>query len=245
KLNKFKYLLYLIYVKAVILAGGQGKRLRPITETIPKPLIRIHSKPIIAYQMEWLKKFGVEEFIICVSHLKEKFIEEIGSGRSFMVKVAYVVEDEPLGTGGGLKNAEYLLKGEEFFYVVNGDVITNLNPIELLKVFDSSTVGVIALIPLPSPYGIVKVNNGNFVKSFSEKPQILDYWINAGVYVFKPDIFNYLPNKGDIEKTAFPQLARENKLKAVKYHEVIWKSIDTHKDIEEVEKIISTGLICS
>ncbi len=228
-------------MKAVILAGGQGKRLRPITETTPKPLIRILDKPIIAYQMEWLKRFGVKEFIICVGHLKEKFIEEIGGGRNFMVKVAYVVEDEPLGTGGGLKNAEYLLKSEEFFYVVNGDVITNLNPVELLKVLDSPTVGVIALIPLPSPYGIVKVDSDNLVKSFEEKPQIVDYWINAGVYVFRPDVFNYLPSKGDIEKTAFPQLARENKLKAVKYHEVIWKSIDTHKDIEEVEKMVKSN----
>lgn len=224
-------------MKAVILAGGQGKRLRPITEAIPKPLIRILDKPIIVHQMEWLKKFDVDEFIICIGHLKERFIEEIGSGRSFMVKVAYVVEDEPLGTGGGLKNAEYLLRSEEFFYVVNGDIITNLNPKELLKVLDDSTVGAIALIPLPSPYGIVRVDDG-FVKSFEEKPQITDYWINAGVYVFRPDIFNYLPSKGDIEKTAFPQLARENKLKAVRYSEIIWKSIDTHKDIEEAERII-------
>jgi NDP-sugar pyrophosphorylase family protein len=229
-------------VKAVILAGGQGKRLRPITDTVPKPLIRILDKPIIVHQMEWLKRFDVDEFIICIGHLKEKFIEEIGSGRSFMVKVAYVVEDEPLGTGGGLKNAEYLLRSEKFFYVVNGDIITNLNPKELLKALDDSVVGAIALIPLPSPYGIVKVDDG-FVKSFEEKPQIMDYWINAGVYVFRPDIFNYLPSRGDIEKTAFPQLARENKLKAVKYSNVIWKSIDTHKDIEEVEKIIKTSRV--
>lgn len=229
-------------MKAVILAGGQGKRLRPITETIPKPLIRILDKPIIAHQIEWLKRFGIEEFIICIGYLKGKFIEEIGSGKSLMARVAYVVEDEPLGTGGGLKNAEHLLRGEEFFYVVNGDVITNLNPIELLKVFDESTVGAISLIPLPSPYGIVKVDGDGFVKSFEEKPQILDYWINAGVYVFKPEIFSYLPSRGDIEKTAFPQLARENKLKAVKYFKVMWKSIDTHKDIEEAEKIVKVNV---
>lgn len=229
-------------MKAVILAGGQGKRLRPITETIPKPLIRILDKPIVAHQMEWLKRFGVKEFIICIGHLKEKFIEEIGSGKSFMVRVAYVVEDEPLGTGGGLKNAEHLLKGEEFFYVINGDVITNLNPMELLKVFDESTIGAISLIPLPSPYGIVKVDNSSLVKSFEEKPQIVNYWINAGVYLFKPEIFNYLPSRGDIEKTAFPQLARENKLKAVKYLKVMWKSIDTHKDIEEAEKIVKANV---
>jgi NDP-sugar pyrophosphorylase family protein len=101
--------------------------------------------------------------------------------------------------------------------------------------FSDSSVGVISLVPLKSSCGVVEVSDNGLVKGFVEKPQ-LDYWVNAGVYYFRPEVFDYLPEKGDLERTTFPELARKSLLKAVKFKDVFWKAIDTQKDIEEVEK---------
>ncbi|RLE56300.1 MAG: nucleotidyltransferase [Thermoprotei archaeon] len=226
-------------MKAVVLCGGYGKRLRPLTLERPKPLIPISGKPILVHQFEWLKSYGINCIILCVGYLKEKIIEEIGNGEKYGIKVAYVVEPEPLGTGGALKNAEHLLKNEDSFLVLNGDIITNLDPrllVEAIK--ESDAIGAIAAVPLRSPYGILDIDEAGFIIKFREKPELVNYWINAGVYCFKPEIFEYLPARGDIEVTAFPKLAEEKKLKAVKYRNVMWKSIDTVKDIEEAEKLL-------
>lgn len=226
-------------VKALILAGGFGKRLRPLTEVKPKPLISIKGRPILAWQFDWLRKNGVNEVVLAVGYLKEKIINEIGSGKKYNVNVGYVVEDEPLGTAGGLKNAEHILKNEKCFYVLNGDIITNLDLKKLSMELREDVVGAIAVVPLRSPYGIIRfdVKSGKIL-SFVEKPVLKEYWINAGVYCLTPKIFEYLPPKGDIEQTAFPKLAKEGLLKAVYYENVLWKSIDTHKDVEEAEKLL-------
>lgn len=226
-------------MKAVILAGGQGKRLRPLTEDKPKPLIPILGRPIIEWQILWLKKYGVKEFLICTGYLKEKIVERLGNGRRLGVRIAYLVEEEPLGTGGAVKNAEPFLKNEEGFLLLNGDIITNLNPMRLLEIDDYKMN--IALVKMPSPYGIVKVDE-EVVVDFEEKP-LLPYWINAGVYYIKPEALAYFPEKGDLERTALPKLAKEKKLKATKYTDVFWKSIDVYKDIEEAEKHIEINNI--
>ena len=223
-------------MKAVILAGGLGRRLRPLTDDTPKPLLKVSGKPIIVRQIEWLKKHGIDEIIICAGYLREKIIKELGNGCKYDVKIGYVVEDQPLGTGGAIKNTEIFLKNETGFYILNGDVLTNLDPNELRSIGEKY-IGSIALVHLKSPYGIVEIRGEEIVR-FREKPLIKEYWINAGIYYFKPQIFKYLPDRGDIEKETFPILAKRGLLKAVKYENVFWKSIDTHKDLQEAEKYI-------
>jgi mannose-1-phosphate guanylyltransferase len=225
----------LSYLKAVILAGGFGKRLKPLTDSIPKPLLEVGGKPILVRQIEWLNLHGINEAILCIGFLKEKVIQHIGNGRRFGAKIGYVVEEEPLGTGGALLNAEPLLSKEDSFMVLNGDILTNLDP-QLLKRELNSYVGSIALVPLRSPYGIVDFDRNDRVLNFNEKPTLDSYWINAGVYWLTPSVFNFLEDKSNIETTAFPRMAKEGKLKAVRYKECFWKSIDVHKDIEEAEK---------
>lgn len=146
---------------------------------------------------------------------------------------------KPLGTGGAVKNAEALLRNEEAFLVLNGDILTNLNPMRLVNEA-GDYVGSIALVPLRSPYGIVYLSAAGRVERFEEKPVLKGYFVNAGVYCFKPQIFEYLPDKGDVERTTFPKLASEGKLGAVKYEDVFWKSIDTYKDLEEAEKSLQS-----
>ncbi len=220
-------------MKAVILAGGYGKRLKPLTDEKPKPMIEVLDKPIIEWQIKWLKNNGIDDIIICVGYMKEHIINYIGSGSKWSVKVGYTVEDEPLGTGGALKNAEALLSREESFFMLNGDVLTNINTSHLKKNLANDLVATLAVVPLPSPFGIVEIGDNSKVLGFAEKPTINQFWINAGVYCFSKKIFTYLPNKGNIETTALPALAKDKKLKAVKYERTFWRSIDSHKDIEE------------
>lgn len=187
----------------------------------------------------WLKKYGFDEIVLLVGYRKEKIIEHIGSGSKYGVKVTYVVEDEPLGTGGAIKNAEHILSREKVFLALNGDILTNLDPRPLIETaLKYGYAAVIASIPLPSPYGILEIS-GERVVGFREKPMLHDYWINAGVYAMTPEVFKYLPKKGDIERTAFPKLAEEGKLGVVKYTGIFWRSIDTYKDLEEATKEIS------
>ena len=225
-------------VMAAILAGGYGKRLRPITETIPKPLVEVAGKPILEHQISWLKKYNVDTIVFLVGYHKEKIIERIGSGAKLGIKATYVIEEEPRGTAGAIKNAEHILRSEDIFLVLNGDIITNLNPLPLIETVKAlGAYAGLAAVPLRSPYGILDIE-GDYIKRFIEKPVIPDYWINGGVYVMTPKVFDYLPDKGDIERKGFPELASEGKLATVKYKEVFWKSIDTHKDIEEASKEI-------
>lgn len=226
-------------MKAVILAGGYGKRLRPLTDSLPKSLLPVGDKRLIEWQIRWLRCYGVSELVICAGYLKEKLVEKLGNGSRYGVKIEYAFEEKPLGTGGALKNARSLLENEDFFLLVNGDVLTDLDPLKLMDVLGDNFIGVIALTPLPSPYGIVQFDPETWeIKSFSEKPRIRDYWINAGVYAMKTTIFNYLPDEGNMEKITFPVLAERGLLRAYPYENCVWLSIDSHKDLEEASKII-------
>ncbi len=226
--------------RAVILAGGLGKRLRPLTEDKPKVLLPVAGRPILEWQIHWLKFHGFRDIVLCVGYLWEKIKEKIHNGDKLGVNVTYVVEHEPLGTGGALKNAERELEDSDIFIVINGDILTNID-LEKFYMSLNGNVGVIALVPLPSPFGIVDFDKETLkIKSFIEKPRIKDYWINAGVYMFSKEVFNYLPEKGDIERTTFPKLAEESKLKALVFPDVFWTSIDSHKDLEEASKILLT-----
>jgi mannose-1-phosphate guanylyltransferase len=227
-------------MKAVILAGGLGKRLRPLTDERPKPMIEVLNQPIIEWQVKWFKKFGIDEFVICVGYLKEHIIDYIGSGSKFGVKVGYAVEEEPLGTGGALKNAQSLLGGTENkgFFMINGDILTDLDPNTLQDGMPSSAI---AVVPLRSPYGVIELDESSFITGFVEKPQIKDRWINAGVYYFGSEIFSYLPDSGNLEVTVLPVMIKDRKVKAIRYEKSFWRSIDSHKDIEEASREIKSS----
>ena len=224
-------------MKALILAGGFGKRLRPYTEQVPKVMIEVAGKPILFWQLEWLRAHGVREVVLCVGYLREYIMEHVGDGSSLGLEVHYAIEEEPLGTGGGLKNARGLVEDEELFLAMNGDVITDLNPLKLVeRAREGPYLGVLALVQLPSPYGVVITDPSGRVREFVEKPLLPDYWINAGVYCLRPEALDYLPDKGDVERVGFPELAREGKLAAVKYEGVYWRAIDTYKDVEAASR---------
>ncbi len=226
---------------ALILAGGYGKRLRPLTEDRPKPLVEVAGRPILMWQIEWLKKHGITDFVVLAGYRKERIIETLGSGSKLGISVTYVVEDEPLGTGGAVRNARLTFAGRDSFLVVNGDIITNIDPKALLKALETTgALAAIALVQLRSPYGIVEIGEDGRVRNFREKPILEGYWINAGVYALRPEIEEYLPEKGDLETYTFPSLAKEGKLVAITFdlNRYYWRSIDTYKDLEEVSSDI-------
>lgn len=228
-------------MKAVILGGGFGKRLRPLTDQRPKPLVELNGVPILFLQIEWLKKSGIDEIILCIGYRKEAIMDRIEDGSSFGIKVGYAIEEEPLGTGGALKNAESLLKDDTSFLVLNGDIITDIDPSPLRQKIASGVLSSISVVPLRSPFGILDIDN-ELVKGFVEKPVLREYSINAGIYCFSREIFNRLPQKGSIETETFPALAEEGKLVAVSYPEAAWISIDSHKDIEKAAEEFSDDI---
>ncbi len=221
-------------MKAIILAGGIGKRLKPVTDYVPKPLVPIKNIPIIEWQIKYLKKFGVSEVIIC-SGYKTEMIENYLNVKNVGVKIKFSIEKYPLGTGGAIKKAGKMIKDKSFF-VINGDTITN---IDLKKL--STKPNAIAAIELRTKFGILETNDEKIV-NFQEKKEIQNVWMNAGIYHLQRDTLKELPHKGDIEKTLFPDYAKKGKLNIVKFKNVKWYSIDSFKDMEdcalEVEKII-------
>ncbi len=232
----------MILLRAAIIAGGFGKRLRPLTEEKPKTLVEVAGRPILEWQIIWLKKYGIDTVVILAGYLREKIIEFLGSGVRFGVSAVYVVEEEPLGTGGALKNAEAILK-DGIFIATNGDIITNIPVSKLVNALtNSDALAALALVPLKSPYGVVEVDDNGYVRSFIEKPVIEHYLVNAGVYAMKPEVFEYIPVKGDLERDTFPKLAEEGLLRGVVFRNVYWRSIDTIKDVEEAGKELSSGL---
>ncbi len=215
--------------KAVILAGGYGKRLRPLTDERPKPMVEVNGKPIIEWQIVWLKKYNVRSFVFLTGYKREVLIEWVTKNAERLgISYMFLTENEPLGTGGAVKRLKDFLHEE--FLVLNGDIITDLD-VSKLKLKDGE-VATIALVPLRSPYGIIQVADGK-VKAFMEKPVLKEYWINAGIYKFSPKVFEYLPDKGDLERTTFPTLAEKGMLGGVTFPEAYWRSIDTMKDLEE------------
>jgi len=221
-------------MKAIILAGGRGKRLRPITDYVPKPLVPIKNIPIIEWQLKYLKKFGIDEVIICTGY-KQEMIENHLNMKDIGIKIKFSIEKLPLGTGGAIKKAGKMIKDKSFF-VINGDTITN---IDLKKL--ATKKNVIAAIELRTKYGILETDNDKII-NFKEKKEISDTWMNAGIYHLEQDVLKELPNKGDIEKTVFPDYAKKGILNISKFKNAKWYSVDSFKDMEEcaleVEKIV-------
>ena len=221
-------------MKAIILAGGRGNRLRPITDYVPKPLISIKNIPIIEWQIKYLKKFGISEIIVC-SGYKTKMIENYLNNKKLGIKITFSIEDTPLGTGGAIKKAGKKIKDKSFL-VINGDIITN---IDLKKMMEKENS--IASIQLKTKFGILQTD-GNKIIKFDEKKEIKNILMNAGIYNLKKETIKKLPTVGDIEKTLFPDYAKKEKLSTIKFTNSKWYSIDSFKDMEEcslvIEKII-------
>jgi mannose-1-phosphate guanylyltransferase len=226
-------------MKALILAGGQGLRLRPLTDDRPKPLVPVTGKPIAEWQIDWLlENLKLDKVIFLCGYRWTKLKEHFGSSYSG-VSIEYSVEETPLGTGGAFRKAiSGAQVGDEDIVMMNGDVITDFSLRDMVaahKTAKPSPIITLLLAPYKSRFGIVRIDESNVVRKFEEKPVFSDVWINGGVYVANAQkILEHLPEKGDIERETFPKIVDSGQIMAHPYRG-FWSLIDSVKDIQEVE----------
>ncbi len=182
-------------MKAVVMAGGEGSRLRPLTSSLPKPLAPVANKPVMHHIVDLLRRHGVTEVVATLHYLADEIENYFGDGSEHGISMAYVVEDTPLGTAGAVKLAEPLL-GDERFLIVSGDALTDIDLSELLAFHESRGAAVtIALQRVPNPleFGVVVTDEHGRITRFLEKPswgEIFSDTINTGIYVLEPEIFD-------------------------------------------------------
>jgi len=198
-------------VQAVILAGGEGTRLRPLTETVPKPVITLVDRPLIVFMLEWLREHGIDDVVLCCGFLAASVGRALGDGSAHGLRLRCVAEPVPLGTGGGLKYAQDLL--DERFLMLNGDVLTDLDlTAQIAQHERTAATGTLSLVGVddPTAYGLVRTA-GFEVTEFVEKPlpeQVDTNMISAGAYVLERSVLDLIPpdRKVSIEREVWPQL---------------------------------------
>jgi mannose-1-phosphate guanylyltransferase len=202
-------------MQAVILVGGEGTRLRPLTSTVPKPVVPLVDRPFIAYMLEWVARHGVDDVIMSCGFLATAVRNVLGDGSQYGLRLRFIEEPEPRGTAGALKYAEDLL--DERFLMLNGDVLTDIDLTAQVAQHEATgAVGTLALVPVgdPTAYGLVRLHDDQAVKEFVEKPsadQIDTKLISAGAYVLERSILDLIPadRNVSIEREVWPQLVGE------------------------------------
>jgi mannose-1-phosphate guanylyltransferase len=199
-------------VQAVILVGGEGTRLRPLTSTVPKPVVPLVDRPFISFMLEWLCAHGIDDVIMSCGFLATSVRNVLGDGSAYGVRLRFVEEPNPRGTAGALKFAESLL--DERFLMLNGDVLTDIDLTEqIAQHAQTGAKATLALVPVedPSAYGLVHLQEDRSVRDFVEKPspdKIDTNLISAGAYVLEREILELVPPERNvsIEREVWPQL---------------------------------------
>jgi len=221
--------------KIVIMAGGKGTRLKPLTNNTPKPMLKIAGQPIIQKIIKKFSDCGFKNFIICTNYKANIIKNYFGNGNRLGVTIEYIKEKKKMGTAGALN----LLKGKlkETFFVINGDLVTNLDFSKILDFHNShnafATMGV-KEYSLNSPYGVVSLVNEN-IYSIDEKPNY-KFFANAGIYVLNPECVNLVPNNFFDMTTLFKKIILKKK-KTISFPlDEYWKDIGTHIDYKKVKE---------
>ena len=197
----------------MILVGGQGKRLRPLTSTVPKPVVQLVDRPFISFMLEWLRGHGIDDVIMSCGFLADSVRSVLGDGSKMGIRLRFVEEDEPRGTAGALKLAEPML--DERFLMLNGDVLTDIDLSSQIAQHERTGArGTLALVPVPDPsaYGLVILEQDRSVRAFVEKPSSNrtreSNLISAGAYVLERDVLELVPadRNVSIEREVWPLL---------------------------------------
>jgi mannose-1-phosphate guanylyltransferase len=202
-------------MQAVVMAGGLGTRLRPVTLKIPKPMVLVNGRPFIEHQILLLKKNGIRDFLLCVGYLADRFVEHFGDGKKLGVNVRYSVECEPLGTGGALKNAEKML--EEDFLYVNGDTYLPIDYKKLVEFYmEKKKKGVIVLYDnrVKIAENNISLGGDGLVAGYSKKSAAGMDYVDAGVCLFNRSVLSLIPegNAVSLEMETFPRLIEQKQL---------------------------------
>ena len=235
-------------MQAVVLVGGQGTRLRPLTSNVPKPVVPLVDRPFMAYMLEWLAGHGVDDVILSLGFMAGALRDVLGDGSRYGVALHYVEEPEPLGTAGALKFAQEHL--QDRFLMLNGDVLSDMDLTAQIAQHEATgAVGTLALVPVdnPSAYGLVRVNDDRSVKGFLEKPEpqeIDTNLISAGAYVLERRVLDLIAPDANvsIEREVWPQLVG-NGLFSFPHDDAYWLDIGTPATYLEASMDLIAGRV--
>lgn len=229
----------LIPADAVLMAGGEGKRLRPLTEKTPKPLLKVGDKPIIEYNIDRLIQCGIKTINLSINYLGDQLIDYFGNGDHKGISIQYVKEDKPLGTIGSI------LLVDKFYHddiiVMNSDLLTNIDFADFYKLYKSSGADMAVAATsyhVDVPYAVLEVNNENQVKSLKEKPRYT-YYSNAGIYILNKSLLKMIPAGEFYDITDLMERILEMNLKLVTYPiNGYWLDIGKHDDFKKAQEDI-------
>lgn len=236
-------------LKAVVMAGGQGTRLRPLTSNQPKPMVPVVNKPLMEHIVELLKRHSLEQVIVTLQFLPTVISNYFGDGSTWGVEMTYVTEESPLGTAGSVRNARSLL--DRTFIVVSGDALTDIDlgaAARYHKERGAMVTIVLKKSPNPLDFGLVITDEDGRIVRFLEKPgwgEVFSDTINTGIYIIEPDVLNMVPDDRpyDFSKELFPQIL-ENGLPIYGYvAEGYWTDVGNHQQYLEVHRDILDGLV--
>jgi len=224
----------------VILAGGKGQRLRPLTKKTPKPMLKINKKPILLYLINKLKSQGFKRFIFCLKYKSSIIKKYFDNGNKYGVNISYKNEAKYLGTAGPILNAKKIINKSLPFIVCNGDILTDVNFLEMMNFHNENKADITILCKFfedQNKYGVI-TNQGILMKNLEEKPTNF-HLINCGAYIISPNLFKYFRNIKNINMTDFIKVAKYKNKRIIIYpaHE-FWMDIGTIKDYQQSKKFI-------
>ncbi|NER87930.1 nucleotidyltransferase family protein [Moorena sp. SIO3A2] len=227
-------------LSAVIMAGGFGSRLRPLTNDLPKPLLPIGDRPIMELIIEQLRDVGIQQFYVTTHYLPEKIINHFGNGRSFGIDITYVSEDTPLGTAGALGLLE---NPNRPLLVINGDILTQLDFRAMWSFHRNHRAPLtVAVRPyeLQVPYGVME-SEGPYLRQISEKPR-LNFLVNAGIYLLEPSVLAYIPVGRRFDMTDLIQALLDSSLRVANFPMIeYWLDIGKYDDYQQAQKDFQNG----
>lgn len=238
-------------MKGLLLIGGFGTRMRPFTISTPKALLPVVNIPFIKYQFELLKKYNINEIILGVGYKGEEFKKIVDIAKKIGLKAYLSFENKPLGTAGGIRNAYKFLKGKEPFFVFNGDILADFNLEKILNFHKEKgayvTIGLVK-VDNPSAFGLVITNEEGKITKFIEKPkpeEIVSDTINAGVYVFQPEVLEEIPagKNVSVERETFPQILEKGKPMYGYVHYGYWLDVGTIDKFQKANFDVLDGKI--
>ena len=227
-------------LSAVIMAGGYGKRLLPLTEQVPKPMLPVGDKPLLELTIQQLRRSGIRDISLTTHYLPDAIVNHFGDGTAFGVRLSYLKEDHPLGTAGGLK---LLKQADKPFLVINGDILTGLPFREMLNFHRSHgallTVGV-RKYDLKVPFGVVDCEDV-FITRLQEKPAF-NLFVNAGIYLLEPSARDYLPDGQQFDMTDLIQTLLEKGKPVVSFPIMeYWLDVGRHEDYSQAQEDALNG----
>lgn len=227
-------------LQAVVMAGGFGTRLRPLTEELPKPLLMVGDRPLLERTIEQLRQAGIRNINITTHFMAEKIKHHFGDGNMFGVAIHYVNEDKPLGTAGALGLMD---TPSQPLLVINGDILTRVNfraMLDFHRANQASLTVAVRQFEFKVPYGVIK-SEGPFVKALSEKP-VMRFFVNAGIYLLEPSVYGYIHSDQHLDMPELIQILLDNDASVASFPIVeYWLDIGQHTDYEQAQQDLKDG----